>query len=90
MADVKLLQRYLESELNVRDIVFTSDEKRAGVQYRAVADWAVLGRKLRKDLARVKNGLPSVSSEAVKAYTDRKSTRLNSSHSGESRMPSSA
>ena len=69
MADVKLLQRYLESELNVRDIVFTSDEKRAGVQYRAVADWAVLGRKLRKDLARVKNGLPSVSSEAVKAYT---------------------
>ena len=69
MADVRLLQRYLESELNVRDIVFTSDEKRAGVQYRAVADWAVLGRKLRKDLARVKNGLPSVSSEAVKAYT---------------------
>ena len=27
---------------------------------------------------------------AVSAYKDRKSTRLNSSHSGESRMPSSA
>ena len=27
---------------------------------------------------------------AVKDITDRKSTRLNSSHSGESRMPSSA
>ena len=28
--------------------------------------------------------------QALRASTDRKSTRLNSSHSGESRMPSSA
>ena len=28
--------------------------------------------------------------EAIRSYGDRKSTRLNSSHSGESRMPSSA
>ena len=66
---MKPLQRYIESELNVRDIDFTSDETRAGVRFRAVADWSVLGRKLRKDLARVKKALPSVSSEAVKAYT---------------------
>jgi len=33
-----------------------------------VADWAVLGKKLKKDLVRVKNALPNVSSEAVKAY----------------------
>lgn len=65
---MKPLQRYLQSELNVRDVEFTSDESKAGVRYRAVADWAVLGRKLRKDLARVKNGLPSVSSDAVKNY----------------------
>lgn len=68
LADVKPLQRYLQAELNVRDVVFTSDESRVGVRYRAVADWAVLGRKLRKDLARVKNGLPSVPSDAVKNY----------------------
>lgn len=67
---MKPLQRYLESELNVQDIEFTSDEARAGVRFRAVADWAVLGRKLRRDLARVKNALPSVSSDAVKAYTE--------------------
>lgn len=70
LADVKPLQRYIESELNVRDIEFTSDETRAGVKFRAVADWAVLGKKLRKDLARVKNALPSVSSDAVKTYTE--------------------
>ncbi|KAH9938927.1 isoleucine-tRNA ligase [Amylocystis lapponica] len=70
LADAQDLQRYIQSELNVRDIVFTSDEALAGVRYRAVADWAVLGRKLRKDLGRVKNALPGVSSEAVRSYVD--------------------
>jgi len=70
LSDVKSLQRYLESELNVRDIVFTSDETLAGVRYRAVADWGVLGKKLRKDIGRVKKALPGVQSDAVKAYID--------------------
>jgi isoleucyl-tRNA synthetase len=70
ITDTKPLQRYIESELNVRDIVFTSDETLSGVRYRAVADWAVLGKKLRKDLGKVKNALPSVTSDAVKAYVD--------------------
>lgn len=68
LEDVKSLQRYIQSELNVRDIIFTSDEERSGVRYRASADWPTLGKKLRKDLAKVKNALPSLSSEAVKNY----------------------
>ncbi|KAI0685199.1 isoleucine-tRNA ligase [Cytidiella melzeri] len=68
LEDAKSLQRYIQSELNVRDIIFTSDESASGVRYRAVADWAVLGRKLRKDLSRVKNALPKVTSEEVKGY----------------------
>ncbi|KAF5380477.1 hypothetical protein D9615_004551 [Tricholomella constricta] len=68
LEDVKPLQRYIKSELNVRDIVFSSDETLSGVRYRAVADWAVLGRKLRKDLGRVKNALPNVSSDDVRSY----------------------
>ncbi|TDL25928.1 isoleucine-tRNA ligase [Rickenella mellea] len=75
LADVKPLQRYLQSELNIRDVIFTSDEVHAGVRYRVVADWAVLGRKLRKDLPRVKNALPNVSSDAVKEYI--KTGKLN-------------
>ncbi|KAK0461235.1 tRNA synthetases class I-domain-containing protein [Desarmillaria tabescens] len=67
-ADVKPLQDYIQSELNVRDVIFSSDESLSGVRYRAVADWPVLGRKLRKDLGRVKNALPDVSSGAVKEY----------------------
>jgi isoleucyl-tRNA synthetase len=70
LADVKPLVQYIQSELNVRDVVFTSDEGLSGVRYRAVADWGVLGRKLRKDLGRVKNALPAVSSDDIKAYMD--------------------
>jgi isoleucyl-tRNA synthetase len=70
LEDIKPLQRYITSELNVRDIIFSSDESLSGVRYRAVADWSVLGRKLRKDLARVKNALPNVSSNEIKAYVD--------------------
>ncbi len=67
--DVRSLQRYIQSELNVRDVIVTSEETTAGVRYRAVADWAVLGRKLRNNLGKVKNALPSLSSDDVRSYT---------------------
>jgi isoleucyl-tRNA synthetase len=70
LADIQPLQRYIQSELNVRDVVFSSDEAAAGVRYRAAADWGVLGRKLRKDLGKVKAALPELSSDAVKAYAE--------------------
>lgn len=68
LADIQPLQRYIQSELNVRDVIFSSDESLSGVRYSVVADWAVLGRKLRKDLVRVKNALPRVLSDDVKSY----------------------
>ncbi|GBE80824.1 Isoleucine--tRNA ligase, cytoplasmic [Sparassis crispa] len=68
LSDVRSLQRYIQSELNVRNVIFTSDETVSGVRYRAVADWSVLGRKLRKDLGRVKKALPDVSSDEIKVY----------------------
>ena len=68
LADIQSLQRYIQSELNVRDVVLSSNEALSGVRYSVAADWGVLGRKLRKDLARVKNALPRVPSDDVKAY----------------------
>jgi isoleucyl-tRNA synthetase len=70
LSDTESLRRYIESELNVRDVVFTSDEISSGVHYRAVADWAVLGKKLRAALGKVKNALPKLTSEQVKGYID--------------------
>jgi isoleucyl-tRNA synthetase len=68
LSDCSSLQRYIQSELNVRDVVFTSNETTSGIRYRAVADWAVLGKKLRKDLARVKTAIPDVPSGDIKEY----------------------
>jgi isoleucyl-tRNA synthetase len=76
LADIQPLQRYIQSELNVRDIVLTADEAETGIQYRAVADWAVLGRKLRKDLGKVKAALPALASDDVRRYAETGAVRV--------------
>lgn len=68
--DVKSLESYIKEELNVRDLVLTSDEAGYGVTYSVAADWPVLGKKLKKDMGRVKKALPSVTSGEVKAYLE--------------------
>lgn len=72
LADIKSLETYITEELNVRDLVLTSDEAKYNVQYSVVADWPVLGKKLRKDLGRVKKALPNITSDEVKEYTKAK------------------
>lgn len=66
--DVKSLENYITEELNVRDLVLTSDEAKHNVQYTATADWPVLGKKLKKDMPRVKKGLNDLTSEQVQGY----------------------
>lgn len=68
LKDVDSLKGYIIDELNVRNLVITSDEKKYGVQYTVVADWPVLGKKLKKDAKRVKEALPSVTSEEVQEF----------------------
>ncbi|CCC70327.1 hypothetical protein NCAS_0E02570 [Naumovozyma castellii] len=70
LKDVEALKDYITEELNVRDVIITSDEKKYGVEYKAVADWPVLGKKLKKDAKKVKDALPSVSSADVQKYLD--------------------
>ncbi|KAI9321518.1 isoleucyl-tRNA synthetase [Dichotomocladium elegans] len=71
-ADIKALESYIVEELNVREILVTSDEDKFGVKYRAEADWKVLGQKLKKDAMKVKKALPNVTSEQVKAFVQKK------------------
>ncbi|AJQ15616.1 ADE_G0001220.mRNA.1.CDS.1 [Saccharomyces cerevisiae] len=70
LKDVEALKNYIIEELNVRDVVITSDEAKYGVEYKAVADWPVLGKKLKKDAKKVKDALPSVTSEQVREYLE--------------------
>lgn len=66
--DIASLQQYISEELNVRQITLSSDEAACGVKWKVDADWPVLGKKLRKDLPRLKKALPTVTSEQVKEY----------------------
>lgn len=75
--DISPLKQYLESQLNVREVVFTSDEEKTGIKFKATADWPTLGKKLRKDLANVKKGLPNLTSNDVKAYAETGKVEIN-------------
>lgn len=66
--DISHLKQYIIEELNVREVILSSDEQQCGVKWKVDADWPVLGKKLRKDLPRLKKALPSVTSEQVKDY----------------------
>ena len=68
LEDVKSLEGYINEELNIRDLVLSSDEDKYNVQYTVVADWPVLGKKLKKDMPKVKKGLTNVKSDDVKTF----------------------
>jgi isoleucyl-tRNA synthetase len=65
---LKTLQGYIKSELNIHNLVFSSDEEQCGIKYRIAADWPTLGRKLRKNLNSLKSVLPSLPSDTAKMY----------------------
>ncbi|OCL03106.1 hypothetical protein AOQ84DRAFT_227979 [Glonium stellatum] len=66
--DIKSLETYICEELNVRDLVLSTDEDKYNVQYSVSADFAVLGKKLKKDAVKVKKALPGLSSQEVKDF----------------------
>lgn len=68
LADVTALQNYIVEELNIRDLIITSDEEKYGVEYKVVADWPVLGKKLKQDAKKVKTALPNLTTQDVKEF----------------------
>ncbi|CAG8524758.1 10793_t:CDS:10, partial [Scutellospora calospora] len=68
LSDVMSLENYIVEELNIKNLLATSDESKYGIKYRAEADWKVLGQKLKKDAVKVKNALPKLTSEQVKDF----------------------
>jgi isoleucyl-tRNA synthetase len=68
LEDVRSLEGYITEELNVQDLLLSSDEAKYNVQYSVSADWPVLGKKLKKDVQKVKKALPSLSSDQVHRF----------------------
>lgn len=67
----------MEGELNIRDVVFSTNEVETGVGYKAEADWPTLGKKLKKDLGKVRSGLPKLTSDEIKVYSETGSMTVN-------------
>ena len=89
-----LCMRHLASSILIMNPVFTTAEALKLIQ-RTVAKFAPGVAQLlpthKSRLDRFKaDGTPSVGYSMMRNRTDRKSTRLNSSHVSQSRMPSSA
>ena len=66
--DVRSLESEICEELNIHSLVLSSDEAKYNVQYSVSADWPTLGKKLKKDAQRVKQGLPSLTSNDVRKF----------------------
>ncbi|KAK4627338.1 Isoleucine--tRNA ligase, cytoplasmic [Fulvia fulva] len=68
--DVRTLENYIAEELNVRDLVLTSDESKYGVEYAVLADVKNLGMKFKKDAAKIKAALPKLSPAEIRGFLD--------------------
>ena len=77
LKDVQSLEGYITEELNVRDLVLSSDEAKYNVQYSVSADWPTLGKRLKKDAQKVKKALPSLTSNDCKKFVEEKRIKVD-------------
>jgi isoleucyl-tRNA synthetase len=68
LSDVQTLQSYVKEELNVREIILTSDEERFNILLEARVDWPTLGKKLKKDVQVIRKALPNLTQQQLKQY----------------------
>ena len=71
LSDVRSLENYIREELNIRELILSSDEDNYNVQYSVDADWPTLGKKLKKDAQKVKKALPSLTSDQVRTFVQK-------------------
>ncbi|GAB7366790.1 hypothetical protein MBLNU230_g0741t1 [Neophaeotheca triangularis] len=70
LEDVRTLSGYVTEELNLRDLVLSSDENKYGVEYTVAADVKNLGVKFKKDAAKIRKALPSLSPEQIAHFLE--------------------
>ncbi len=71
LSDVRSLENYVCEELNIHDLVLSTDEDKYNVQYSVDADWPTLGKKLKKEAQRVRKALPNLKSDDVRQFVQR-------------------
>lgn len=71
LEDILSLAEYIKQELNIRDLILTSDEAKYNVQYSVSADWPVLGARLKNAMPKVKKALPALTSAEVALFVEK-------------------
>lgn len=84
LEDVQSLESYVREELNVRNIIFTSDEDKYNVRLQAAVDWPTLGKKLKKDVQKVRKALPSLTNDQLRRFLREKTITIDGIELGES------
>lgn len=82
-ADVESLKNYILEELNVREVIVTSNERDYNIQLEAKVDWPVLGKKLKKNVKVVRDALPKLSQEELRSYSLEKKITVGGIELGE-------
>jgi isoleucyl-tRNA synthetase len=83
ISDLDSLKNYVQEELNIRDVILTTDEQQYGISLEAKVDWPTLGKKLKKDVQIVRKALPSLSQDQLRAYQRDKKTTIQNIELGE-------
>jgi isoleucyl-tRNA synthetase len=81
--DVKSLESYVREELNVQNIVLTTDEDKYNVRLQANVDWPTLGKKLKKDAQKIRKALPSLTNEDLRKFLQEKTITIEGIQLGE-------
>lgn len=75
LSDVEELQSYIKEELNIREIILSSDEDKYNILLEARVDWPTLGKKLKKSVQVVRKALPTLTQVQLRQYLhDKKMT----------------
>ena len=73
LSDLRSLEGEICEELNVHEMILSSDAEKYKVQYSLTADWPILGKKLKKDGQKVKKALLALTSDDARRFVQEKS-----------------
>jgi len=83
LEDIRSLEGEICKELNIHELVLSSDEAKYNVQYSVDADWPTLGKKLRGAAQKVKKALPGLTSADVRRFVLEKKITVDGIELGE-------
>ena len=75
--DVRSLEVYVRGELNLRDLVLTSEEDKYNVRLRAIPNWPRIGQRLKKDAQTLRKLLPTLDNAQLRAFAQDKRMVIN-------------